>query len=155
VKGARAACGAVLASLLAASCYPTTIRSGRPALPSSETEYWHHAFVFGLVEASGPYQLHQICPEGWSEFYSEMTSFQAILRVVTLGLYAPAEVHVVCAAPPGMDVNSISEGPLPELEVGTRGRGAGPGTASTRTRAGDADAGAAPSDAGAAQDAPR
>ena len=108
-------CAALVALLLTTSCYSTTIRSGRPALPSSETWYWHHAFVFGLVESSGPYRLDSICPEGWSEFHAEMTSFHGLLRIVTLGLYAPAKVTVVCAAPPGVDVNSVSEGPLPEL----------------------------------------
>lgn len=118
MKGARALRGAVVASWLATACYPTTIRSGQPALPSSERSYWHHAFVFGLVEASGPYRLNEICPGGWSEFYADMSSFQGILRVVTLGLYAPARVRIVCAAPPNVDVNSVSEGPLPELRLG-------------------------------------
>jgi hypothetical protein len=141
VTRGRRVCGAALASLIAASCYPTTIRSGRPALPSSETTYWHHAFVFGLVEASGPYELDAICPGGWSEFYGEMTAFHGILRIVTLGLYAPAKVHVVCAAPPGVDVNSVSEGPLREVELGTRGRGQG--------RAQDHSGESVPRDAGA------
>jgi hypothetical protein len=104
------------AGLAAGACYPTTVRSGAPASPETVATHWHHAFFFGLLDASGPYRLDELCPGGWSEVHSEMPPAAGLLRVVSLGLYAPAEVRIVCAAPQGQDTNSVSEGPLPPIE---------------------------------------
>jgi len=55
--------------------------------------------LFGLVEASGPYDLERICPEGWSEVTLQPDAFTALAGLVTLFIYSPSRVTIVCAAP--------------------------------------------------------
>jgi hypothetical protein len=140
VRSRRPECAALVlvAAAFFPACFPTTVRSGRPAMPSTETTTWHHAFLFGLVEASGPYVLDEICPQGWSEFYTEIPAAAGVLRVLTLGLYTPGQVRIVCAAPDGVDVNSLSEGPVPEFGM----RGDAPPRTTSATPVDGADAGA-------------
>lgn len=87
-------------ALFACGCASTTLRSGLPPgdSPPSHTEKWHAAFLFGLVEASGPYRLDRICPGGWSEVTLEPDPFTAIAGAITLFVYSPSRVTVVCAA---------------------------------------------------------
>jgi hypothetical protein len=91
----------IAAALLACSCASTTLRSGLPPgdSPEAYTERWHTAFLFGLVEASGPYALDRICPEGWSEISVEPDPFTALAGVFTLFVYSPSRVTIVCAVP--------------------------------------------------------
>jgi hypothetical protein len=93
----RALC--VLVGLLASACFRTTIHSGLPPdgpAPGFDRR-WHSGFVFGLVEIDGPYDLQQLCPVGWSELASDMEPLQVAAFVLTLGIYAPQRVTIVCA----------------------------------------------------------
>ena len=85
---------------LCASCTSSTVRSGLPPgdSPDAYTERWHAAYLFGLVEGSGPYELDAICPAGWSEVSVEPDPFTAVAGLATLFLYAPTRVTIVCAA---------------------------------------------------------
>jgi hypothetical protein len=82
-------------------CASTIVRSGHPPgdSPPDYSERWHSTFLFGTVEASGPYDLDRICPEGWSEVIVEPDPFTTLAGAATLFLYAPNRVTVVCAAP--------------------------------------------------------
>ena len=86
-------------ALLCSGCAHTTLRSGLPPgdSPRPYTDKWHTAFLFGLVEASGPYDLDRICPTGWSEVTLEPDPFTALAGLVTLFLYSPSRVTIVCA----------------------------------------------------------
>jgi hypothetical protein len=94
---------ALLLALLTAGCAHTTLRSGLPPgdSPRAYTDKWHAAFLFGLVEASGPYDLDGICPSGWSEVTLEPDPFTALAGLVTLFIYSPSRVTIVCAAESG------------------------------------------------------
>ncbi len=92
---------ALVLALGCASCAATTMHSGMPPgdSPPDYTERWHSAFLFGLVEASGPYDLNRVCPGGWSEVSVEPDPFTALAGIVTLFIYSPSRVTIVCAAP--------------------------------------------------------
>ena len=92
----------VIAALLLATtsgCATTTLRSGLPPgdSPPSYTEKWHAAFLFGSIEASGPYDLDRICPTGWAEVSVEPDVFTAVAGAITLFIYSPSRVTIVCA----------------------------------------------------------
>ncbi len=117
VRGSLA--GAVALSLLVTGCFTTTVRSGLPAgkTPVGFHDRWHSAFLLGSVSATPPYDLAKICPRGWSEFRTETSFLQGSLLVLSLFIYAPERVTVVCAARPGdPPLDEPGAGPLPPLE---------------------------------------
>jgi hypothetical protein len=59
---------------------------------------WHHSFAFGLLEVPGPIETQRICPNGWAQIESELDPLQAALSLLSLGLYTPSTLSVVCAA---------------------------------------------------------
>lgn len=102
-RGAQLAGVAALALLAATGCYTTTIRSGLPAgrSPVGHDDRWHHGFVGGIGEASGPYDLNRICPHGWSEITTQTTFLTGLVTLVAGYWYTPQNVTIVCAAPGG------------------------------------------------------
>jgi len=94
----KAASGlALMASL--AGCYTTTMRSGLPA-NAARIEYdkrWHHGVIWGIAELSGPYNLKEVCPQGWAEISTETSFLAGLLYAVTSGVYAPQTVTVRCS----------------------------------------------------------
>jgi len=101
----RLAFAALLAPLFAA-CFQTTVRSGLPpdsAAPGYDPK-WHHGWIGGAVEGSGPHDLAAACPNGWAEVEVETNAFEALLNIVTWFVYSPQDVGVVCAAPTSPEV---------------------------------------------------
>ncbi|MBK7584677.1 MAG: hypothetical protein IPI67_31385 [Myxococcales bacterium] len=97
----RIACLLMTTIALATSgCYSTTIHNGKAVgeAPIEGDQRWHHGFVGGTAEASGPYQLAKICPEGWAEIKTHTSFGNGLLDVVSIGLYNPQTVDVKCAA---------------------------------------------------------
>lgn len=97
----RLAAAAALASLALSGCYTTTVRSGKqPATATIEyDERWHHGFVWGIAEVSGPYDLSQACPGGWAEIKTETSFVNGLVEAVTSGIYSPQTVTIRCALP--------------------------------------------------------
>jgi hypothetical protein len=100
-----------LLSLLLSGCASTTLRSGRAPgdSPPGFSERWHSAFLFGTVEASGPYDLDRICPQGWAEVTVEPDPFTTLVGLATFFLYSPNRITVVCGAP-GSSARPPAEG---------------------------------------------
>ena len=95
------------------ACAMGTVRSGLPPgnVAPGHNEKWHAAFLFGVLEASGPYDLNRLCPDGWSEVDVGPDPFTLLAGALTLFIYAPTRVTVVCAAkkadsPPGVEGES-------------------------------------------------
>ena len=108
----------------ASGCYSTTLKNGKPIgdAPLEGDQRWHHGFVGGTSEASGPYQLSRICPEGWAEIQTETSFSNGLLDVVTLGLYNPQTVDVKCVAGPApRETASSALDPSQELSAPLRG----------------------------------
>jgi hypothetical protein len=85
---------------LVTGCTVTTVRSGLPPADPAPgfNDRWHVAFLFGTVEASGPYELGQICPRGWSEIRMSQDPFTFLAGAVTLFIYSPSRLDIICAA---------------------------------------------------------
>lgn len=94
-----------LAALLLASsgCYRITLVSGRAPAPAPQAfhdDAWHHDFVFGLAEGSGPIDLETACPNGWAKLHTEQTFVKGLVGVLTGGLYTPQSETLTCAEQP-------------------------------------------------------
>lgn len=102
-----------LGALALSGCYTTTLKSGKPAgeSPMEADNRWHNGFVGGTSEASGPYRLEELCPNGWSEIKTHTSFGNGLLEVVTLSLYNPQTIDVRCAAEPETTAKAETEQP--------------------------------------------
>lgn len=102
-----------LCALLLPGCFTTTVYSGKPGVPAAieYDEKWHHGVAWGIAELSGPYNLEQVCPNGWSEIKTETSFVNGFVDGVTSGIYSPQTVWVRCAAPAKPAVASPTEAP--------------------------------------------
>ena len=91
----------VVAALVLPGCYTTTVSSGKPPAPAAVAydEKWHSGVVVGIAELSGPHNLEEICPNGWSEIKTETSFLNGFVDAVTYGIYNPQTVTVRCALP--------------------------------------------------------
>jgi hypothetical protein len=95
---------ATLASLFALGlfgCAETQIYSGLPpGDPSPGYERrWHSSFLFGTTTGNGTYNLGALCPSGWSQITLGPDFFTTVAGLVTLFLYTPTRLTIVCARP--------------------------------------------------------
>lgn len=88
---------------LVCGCAATTVNSGRPPFDPAEgyDERWHSAFFWGLVSLGKPLDLTAICPQGWSQVTVGRDPFTLLASVLTLFVYTPARITIVCAVPRG------------------------------------------------------
>jgi Bor protein len=102
-----------LCGLLLSGCYTTTLSSGKPAAPANieYDEKWHHSAVWGMAELSGPYNLEQVCPGGWSEIKTETSFANGFVQAVTYGIYSPQTVTVRCAVQAHPSATSATPSP--------------------------------------------
>lgn len=96
----------ILAGLLAgtlAGCATTTLRSGEPPgrTAAGFDQRWQAGFLFGTVRGTRRYELSQACPHGWAEIRVEPDPFTLLAGAMTLFIYSPSRVTVVCARQPG------------------------------------------------------
>jgi hypothetical protein len=94
---------ALIAALLSVGCATTTVRSGRAPgrAAAGYEERWHPGFLFGTVRGQGHYELSRACPNGWAEIRIAADPFTVLASMVTLFVYSPSRVTVVCARRPG------------------------------------------------------
>lgn len=82
------------------ACFRTNIRSGSPvgSTPIEYDDKWHSGVIFGIAELSGPYDLHAVCPQGWSQIHTETTFVNGLVQALTQNIYTPQSVTVRCSA---------------------------------------------------------
>jgi hypothetical protein len=97
------------AALLFPACYTTTIHSGLPASPATVAydHRWHHGLIAGIAELSSPYDLSQVCPQGWSEIETEQSFLTGLLSMIGQG-YTAQTVTIRCAAVPPPEASAPS-----------------------------------------------
>jgi hypothetical protein len=90
-------------SLSLLGCATTTLRSGEPPgrTAAGYDERWHAGFLFGTVHDVEGYDLARVCPKGWAEIRVEADPFTILAGMVTLFMYSPTRLTVVCARQPG------------------------------------------------------
>src|SRR4030095_11872061 len=79
--------------------------------PFGYDEKWHSGFVFGIAEMSGPYNLSEICPGGWSEVRTETSFWNALVNVVTRDLYTTQTIGIVWAEAGGAPERAAAAAP--------------------------------------------
>jgi hypothetical protein len=86
-----------------AGCATTTVRSGMPPGKTAAglDDKWHAAFLFGTVEGPRDYDLSKLCPGGWAEINTAADPFTVMAGALTLWIYSPSRLTVVCARRPG------------------------------------------------------
>jgi hypothetical protein len=94
---------ALMLAALLCGCASTTLRSGEPPgrTAAGFDERWHPGFLFGTVRGFERYDLGRACPQGWAEIHIEPDPFTLLAGAVTLFIYSPSRVTVVCAKQPG------------------------------------------------------
>jgi len=103
VSLSQASLAALLSACACLGCAATTVHSGRPPMDVAPgyDERWHSAFLWGVIPANGPYDLAKICPSGWSQVTVARDPFTLLSGVLTLFIYSPSRISVVCAMPGG------------------------------------------------------
>lgn len=107
---------AALLTLAASGCFREHAYSGLPPgdpAPRAD-ERWHHSALWGLMNISGTYPIQELCPHGWAELHAQTNVAQSVLTLLTIGLYTPKSVTVICAAP-------TSEPPFRSLDASSPG----------------------------------
>lgn len=101
----RAVVASAIALLGASGCAATTLRSGEPPGKTAPgyDDRWQPGFVFGTVRSAKPQDLAQLCPNGWAEIRFEADPFTILAGAVTLFIYSPSRVTIVCARQQGDD----------------------------------------------------
>lgn len=91
--------GTVLCAVGHWGCVRTTIRSGQApgSVATNWQDRWHHAYLLGLHERPGPVVLDEACPHGWAEVDASIDPLQAVIAIITLGIYTPSTITVVCS----------------------------------------------------------
>lgn len=94
---------ALIAGLACASCATTTLRSGEAPgrTAAGYDERWHPGFLFGTVRGKERYDLARLCPHGWAEIRVAADPFTVLAGAVTLFVYSPSRITVVCARQAG------------------------------------------------------
>lgn len=89
---------AVILALALTGCFRMTVKNASPVglAPIEYDNKWHHGFILGMVEASGPYDLSKICPQGWAEVHTETPFLQGLVQVFTGIIYNPQGVTIRC-----------------------------------------------------------
>jgi len=109
----------LLVSLLGTGCIETRLYSGLPPgdPPKGYENRWHVSYLFGLEEGSGPYDLDALCPSGWSEITVTPDFFTSVAGLMTLYLYTPNRVTIVCARPISIDRPKAPVSDTPKQEA--------------------------------------
>ena len=77
------------------ACYPTRFSTG--ATSGTTHSKWSNFFIFGLA-GTATVDAAALCPSGIAGVETYASFGQAILHVVTFGLYSPRTVEITCAA---------------------------------------------------------
>jgi hypothetical protein len=94
---------ALIALLACSGCATTTLRSGEAPGKTAPgyDERWHPAFLFGTVRGKERYDLPRLCPAGWAEIRVAADPFTVMAGVLTLFIYSPSRVTIVCTRQAG------------------------------------------------------
>jgi hypothetical protein len=80
-------------------CAETRVYSGLPPSdpPAGYEKRWHSSFLFGTTPGNRSYDLDRLCPGGWSEIELAPDLFTTLTGALTLFLYTPSRLTIVCA----------------------------------------------------------
>ena len=91
-------------SFLITGCFHAKIINGKSPgrTPIKYDEKWHSGFFWGMAEVSGPYDLDEICPNGWAEVKTHTSFLNGFVQVLAgfwfVSIYNPQTTSIQCAA---------------------------------------------------------
>jgi hypothetical protein len=87
----------IILALALTGCFRHTYIAGNGGVVEKYSK-WQHHFIFGLVNASGPINVDDICKNSADFTIEEQQSFgNGVVRLFTAGIYDPTSVTVLCA----------------------------------------------------------
>jgi hypothetical protein len=90
--------GLLLCALALGGCYKATFIRDPSVIRGAEHDKWSHFFLWGLV-GEETLDVHEFCPDGRiAEVQTQANFWNGLVRLVTIGIYAPRTVYVTCAA---------------------------------------------------------
>ena len=121
-----------LSAWVASGCFHTRIDTGLPQGPVGYEEEWETAWLIGAVPAR--VDATEACGGPWSRVETQQSLLNGIVTVLTLGIFAPHQVRVTCAATSGLGSAEqaapgdagASDGDAAAISSGHDGRGGGP-----------------------------
>lgn len=94
-----------------AGCFHQVFNTGLAPSNTVITKAWHPTYVFGLIAAQ-PIDVRTSCPSGVAIASTRITFANGLVGGLTLGLFTPHEVKVVCASRaamlPGMEMRHLA-----------------------------------------------
>jgi TRAP-type C4-dicarboxylate transport system permease large subunit len=85
------------ACVFLSGCYHQVFSTGLAPATTGVTKSWHPTYLFGLVQAA-PIDVRSTCPSGIALVSTRMTFPNGLVGGLTLGIFTPHEVKVVCAS---------------------------------------------------------
>ena len=83
----------------ASGCFHTRIDTGLPEGPIGYQEDWETAWLIGAVPAR--VDATRACGGPWARVETQQSLLNGIVTILTLGIFAPHQVQVTCAAGSG------------------------------------------------------
>lgn len=81
------------------ACYHVTVDTGRPAETIPLYEPWATSYFWGLIPPRVVTSAVR-CGDGISRVETRHSVLNVLATIVTVGIYSPMEIRVVCAATP-------------------------------------------------------
>jgi Bor protein len=88
---------AVASCVALTGCFHQVFNTGLPPAQTSVTKSFHPTWIFGLVAAQ-PIDVRSTCTSGVALVSTRYTFPNWLATVVTIGIFTPHEVKVVCAS---------------------------------------------------------
>jgi hypothetical protein len=82
--------------LASSACYHSIVDTGLTPGPTAYDEGWESAWFVGLVPAK--VDATGACGGPWARVETQQSFLNGLVSFFTLGIYAPHEVKIVCAA---------------------------------------------------------
>jgi hypothetical protein len=96
MMNALAGLALMLLSLASNACYHTVLDTGLQPGPTAYQEGWESAWLVGLVPAK--VDATGVCGGPWARVETQQSFLNGLVSFLTLGIYSPHEVEIVCAA---------------------------------------------------------
>ena len=95
--------------LFASGCVHSVVDTGLQPGPVGYVEEWETAWLIGAVAAR--VDATEACEGPWARVETQQSLLNGIVTIMTLGIYAPHQVEVICASLPARSTRQIGQPP--------------------------------------------
>lgn len=96
LSGTLVSLASVTLLLVSTGCYHSIVDTGAQPGPVGYHEKWETAWLGGLIPAE--VDAEGVCGGPWARVETQKSFLNGLVSILTLGIYSPHEVEVVCAA---------------------------------------------------------